>query len=93
MKKTRRVARKPYLLASALIAGLPLLAPNAAAQDAPAPASVEEDQEIVVVGTQIRGAQVTDVLPVTVLGEDDIDAIAPTSGDELFRSIPQAGDV
>jgi iron complex outermembrane recepter protein len=93
MKKTHRVVRKPLLLASAPIAVLPLLAANASAQDAPEPAPVGDDQEIVVVGTQIRGAQVTDVLPVTVLGEDEIDAIAPASGDELFRSIPQAGDV
>ncbi|HYD72990.1 MAG TPA: TonB-dependent receptor [Candidatus Binatia bacterium] len=93
MEKARRVARKPYLLASALIAGLPMLAPNAAAQDAAAASSVEDDQEIVVVGTQIRGASITEALPVTVLSEEDIDAIAPTSGDELFRSIPQAGDV
>ena len=92
MTKTRRVTRKPFLLASALIAGLPLFSPMAAAQDAADPAA-EEDQDIVVVGTQIRGAQVTDALPVTVLSEEDIDAIAPTSGDELFRSIPQAGDV
>lgn len=91
MKKTRRVARKPYLLASALIATLPFFATGAAAQDASEAPGDEE--EVVVVGTQIRGAQVTDVLPVTVLGEEELDAIAPTSGDELFRSIPQAGDV
>lgn len=59
------------------------------------PSIVKDDasQEIVVVGSQIRGADVTDILPVTVLEVDDIDATASTSGDELFRSIPQAGDV
>jgi outer membrane receptor protein involved in Fe transport len=51
------------------------------------------EDEIVVVGSQIKGADVADILPVTVLGTDDIDATAATSGDELFRSIPQAGDV
>lgn len=51
------------------------------------------EPEIVVVGTQIRGARVNDILPVTVLQADDIDAAAPTSGDELFRSIPQNGDI
>jgi iron complex outermembrane receptor protein len=72
-----------------------IAAPNMAVaqtENEPPIADTESD-EIVVVGTQIRGATVTDVLPVTVLGEDDIAAIAPTSGDELFRSIPQAGDV
>lgn len=91
MKTTRRVSRKPFLLASALIAGLPLLMSPAFAQDAADAA--EEEEDIVVVGTQIRGATVTDVLPVTVIGEEDIDAIAPQSGDDLFRAIPQAGDV
>lgn len=53
----------------------------------------EEIEEIIVVGTQIRGASVTDTLPVTVMDRDDIAATAATSGDELFRAIPQAGDV
>jgi iron complex outermembrane receptor protein len=58
------------------------------------PTAVEDDgEEIVVVGTQIRGADVTDILPVTVLEVDDIEATGATSGDDLFRSIPQAGDV
>ena len=49
----------------------------------------EPEDIIVVTGTQIRGAQVDDVLPVTVLGEKNIEAIDPASGDEredeLFR--------
>lgn len=49
--------------------------------------------EIVVVGSQIKGAQTTAALPVTVLGEEEIVATAAASGDELFRSIPQMGDV
>ncbi len=52
-----------------------------------------EEPIIVVTGSQIRGAQVDDVLPVTVVGEELIDAVDPASGDELFRSIPQAGSV
>ena len=52
-----------------------------------------DDNVIVVTGSQIRGAQVDDVLPVTVVGEKGIDAIDPASGDELFRAIPQAGSV
>ncbi len=87
----------------ALLAGASLFAataawaqdatPPAAQQDPAAPAEAQDDQEIVVVGSQIRGASVTDVLPVTVLEPDDIDAVAATGGDELFRSVPQAGDV
>jgi outer membrane receptor protein involved in Fe transport len=62
------------------------LAGQAAAQDA----TVEE---IVVVGTQIEGSKVTAALPVTVVGEEQLAALAATSGDDLFRSIPQMGDV
>ena len=46
-----------------------------------------------VVGSQIVGAQPTDTLPVVVVGEKELDAIAASSGDDLFRSIPQLGDV
>jgi len=54
------------------------------------PAQVDE---IVVVGSQIRGAKVTAALPVTVIGEEQILASAAVSGDDLLRSIPQMGDV
>lgn len=83
---------------SALMTGISLFASATAAlaQDAPQTASdvaAQSDEEIVVIGSQIRGADVAGSLPVTVLNEDDIAATAATSGDELFRSIPQAGDV
>jgi len=68
------------------------LSTAAAAQDAPQEEATQID-EIVVVGSQIRGAKVTAALPVTVIGEEEIMAAAPTSGDDLFRSIPQMGDV
>lgn len=60
------------------------------AQDAPVPAPVD-DNVIVVTGSQIQGAQINDVLPVTVLDEDVIEATGAASGDELFRAIPQVG--
>ncbi len=46
-----------------------------------------------VVGSQIEGARVNTSLPVTVIGVDQIQAAAAGSGDELFRTIPQAGNV
>ncbi|NBX40089.1 MAG: TonB-dependent receptor, partial [Gammaproteobacteria bacterium] len=61
-----------------------------AGRDAPAEGELAE---VVIVGSQIRGLKVTDVLPVTVVEKEDIVATAAVSGDELFRSIPQAGDV
>ncbi len=45
------------------------------------------------VGTQIKGASTTAALPVSVIDASQIDATGALSGDELFRSIPQAGDV
>ena len=69
---------------------------TAHAQDAGAPASPSPDEDrnqIVVIGTQIQGAQINDVLPVTVLDEQAIENTGASSGDELFRSIPQAGTV
>jgi iron complex outermembrane receptor protein len=49
--------------------------------------------DIVVVGSQIRGADVTAALPVTVLGQDQIAATGAVTGDDLLRTIPQMGDV
>ena len=51
------------------------------------------DNEIVVVGTNIRGPNAAGALPVTVVDEERIAATGSVSGDDLFRSIPQAGDV
>lgn len=68
----------------------------AIAQQAPAPATPAAEEEgdvVVIVGTQIAGAKPTEALPVTVIGADEIDSIAAASGDDLFRSIPQLGDV
>lgn len=75
---------------TSLMGGISLLASASAAMAQEAP---QADDEIVVIGSQIKGADVAGSLPVTVLGEQDIDAIAATNGDELFRAIPQAGDV
>jgi len=62
-------------------------------QDAGQASQTANNQVIIVTGSQIRGAQIDDVLPVTVVDERQIEAINPSSGDELFRAIPQAGAV
>ena len=54
---------------------------------------VSQEPEIVVIGSQIQGAKINDVLPVTVVDEQEIENSGATSGDEIFRSIPQAGTV
>ncbi len=77
-------------------AGLALAvgATPAFAQDAAAPADIEEQgAEVVVVGSQIKGSSVTAALPVTVVDEKLVANTGAQNGDELFRSIPQMGDV
>jgi outer membrane receptor protein involved in Fe transport len=82
------------LRALVLSAGL-IVSAGAAAQQGAAPQAAREEDlvEVVIVGSQIRGTKITEVLPVTVVDKEDIIATAAVSGDDLFRSIPQAGDV
>ncbi len=80
-------------LKCALLAGASVVATGAWAQEAPAAPESTEVEAITVVGSQIKGAKIDTALPVSVVGEDDIVATGAVSGDELFRSIPQAGDV
>jgi iron complex outermembrane recepter protein len=95
----RRIQRTTLLGGVATLAIL-ASAGLAAAQTAPAvpPVAGSDDptaelDDVVVVGSQIRGASTTAALPVVVIDEEQIDAIAASSGDDLFRSIPQMGDV
>ncbi len=93
--RVRTSSIRVLLLASTALALAGAMAGTALAQEVPAPAQPPEEGRdvVVVVGSQIVGAQPTEALPVTVIGQKDLDAIAATSGDDLFRSIPQLGDV
>lgn len=64
------------------------------------PASAQEDrtaaqptEEIVVTGSNIRGARINEALPVVVLGEDDIAAVGEIDAEDLVRSLPSNGNV
>ena len=88
----QKMFRKLVLLSST---GL-MTATMAQAQDAATPATqpaAEAEADIVVTGSRIQGAQINDVLPVTVLDEQAIENTGASSGDELFRAIPQIGTV
>ncbi|WP_296595406.1 TonB-dependent receptor [Phenylobacterium sp.] len=89
MMGTRSRGRMALLATSALCAAVGF-AGQASAQAASDPSELEE---IVVVGSQIQGSKVTAALPVTVVDATQIQATAAGSGDELFRTIPQAGNV
>lgn len=95
MKIVGRIAGSASMAALATA----LFVAPAAAQTAPAvtppppPQEADDSADIVVIGSQIQGAQINDVLPVTVLDEQQIENTGASSGDELFRSIPQNGTV
>jgi outer membrane receptor protein involved in Fe transport len=78
------------LLATSAICAIVGFGGPSRAQDGADPSTVDE---IVVVGSQIQGSKVTAALPVTVVDATQIQATAAGSGDELFRTIPQAGNV
>ena len=48
-------------------------------------------EEVVVTGSQIKGAKITGALPVSILSFDDIDALGIDSGDELLDNIAEFG--
>jgi len=78
----------------ALFSTTALMTANMAyAQDAATVATEEAEASIVVTGSRIQGAQINDVLPVTVLDEQQIENTGASSGDELFRSLPQNGTI
>lgn len=86
--------RRAGLLATTAISLLAIQFVGAsAARAAEAPAASTTVEEVVVTGSNIQGAKVTAALPVTVVDQAQIAAVAPVSGDDLLRSIPQMGDV
>lgn len=58
------------------------------AQDSDEDANVEE---VVVVGSQIKGAQITGALPVNLITSEDIEALGVDSGDDLLANIVEQG--
>lgn len=85
-----RSGYRRYLVQGAALLALLGAATSAAAQES---ADATKVEEIVVVGSQIKGAKTTAALPVSVLDSNQIAATGAVSGDDLFRSIPQMGDV
>ena len=51
----------------------------------------EEVEEVVIIGSQIKGAKITGALPVTVISSEDIDAIGAADGDELIDNLVEQG--
>ena len=62
---------------------------NVFAQDVTGDSDVEE---VVVVGSQIKGAKITGVLPVTIMSAEDVDILGIDSGDELLENMVEQGN-
>ena len=53
--------------------------------------TASEVEEVIVVGSQIKGAKITGALPVSIISADDMDALGIDSGDELLDNIAELG--
>jgi outer membrane receptor protein involved in Fe transport len=61
---------------------------NLFAQDT---ANSSDVEEVVIVGSQIKGAKITGALPVSIITSDDIESLGIESGEELFQAIAENG--
>jgi outer membrane receptor protein involved in Fe transport len=74
-----------------------LLAPSGWAQtntdqaDASADQEETDIEEVIVTGSQIRGAAISDALSVSVISSEDIEVLGIESGDELLDAMPEQG--
>ncbi|UTW53980.1 TonB-dependent siderophore receptor [Kordiimonas sp. SCSIO 12610] len=85
--------RQNFLYKLALLSSVCFAPQYAYAQTADQNSDDEPIEEIQIIGSQIKGANVADTLPVSVVNSEDINLTGATTGDELFRSIPQIGFV
>ncbi len=67
---------------------LPLAMSAYAQEDA---AKLSDVEEVVVVGSQIKGAKITGALPVSIISSKDIEAMGVDSGEDLLENIAEQG--
>ena len=74
--------------------GLPLVAGSALAQQAGTPPGKQpvKLEEVVVTGSQIKGALISEALPVSVISSETIETFGIDSGDQLLDLIPENGN-
>ena len=77
------------LAIQALLFAPQVMAQNEAEEEAEEEAGTLE--EVIVTGSQIRGAAINDALSVSVISAEDIEALGLTSGDELLDAMPEQG--
>lgn len=87
--RDKRVALAALSMASTLSMSA-ALGQNAGPQPAD---PAEQLNEVVVVGSQIKGVDVTGTVPISVVGEEEIKSRGFASGEDLYRFLPQSGNV
>ena len=75
-------------IALAMLIALPALAQTDTEQSA-ADQEAGDIEEVIVTGSQIKGAAINDALAVSVISADDIEALGLSSGDELLDAMPE----
>ncbi|UHQ54133.1 MULTISPECIES: TonB-dependent receptor domain-containing protein [unclassified Microbulbifer] len=86
-----RSKRSLALLSGMLMSPLALAIQGQASDDTTAATENQSLEEVTVVGTQIKGAQINDALAVSVINAEDIETLGVDSGDELLALIPENG--
>jgi outer membrane receptor protein involved in Fe transport len=88
------VLTRTYLAILALFLASPLLAQTGTDQTEEDDAAQEAEdaiEEVVVTGSQIKGAAINEALSVSVISAQDIEALGLESGDELLNAMPEQG--
>ncbi len=75
----------------ATLLGFGLVIGSASAQDADSDDGEEVIEEIIAVGSQIRGAKISEALAVSVIDQSDIEVLGIDSGDELLEYMAEQG--
>lgn len=88
-----KLQRSAFVAASGLAVFITASSSMAQTPSAAATEGIDELQEVTVVGSRIKGAVANEALPVVVIDQELIQSTGAVSGDELFRNIPQLGDV
>jgi outer membrane receptor protein involved in Fe transport len=81
---------KPHIPTAVATIVAVLVAASAASAQQPAPAA-ETLEEVVITGSQIRGAVISDALPISIIGSETIEFFGIDSGDQLLDLIPENG--
>jgi len=84
---SRRIPSRTPLALCALLGSSALHAADAEA------VNDEPLQEVTVVGSNIAGGGASEALPVVTVDKEQLESTGATDGDELFRSLPQFGDI